>query len=71
MKLGGSVHAEDMRVTAGNEIAVSSNYSKGENIDAEGKPQTVSIRATNTFRKEDGKWKMIGHHTDLLPFLQK
>jgi len=71
MKLGGSVHAEDMRVTAGNEIAVSSNYSKGENIDAEGKPHTVSIRATNTFRKEDGKWKMIGHHTDLLPFLQK
>ncbi len=71
MKLGGSVHAEDMRVTAGNEIAVSINYSKGENIDAEGKPQPVSIRATNTFRKEDGKWKMIGHHTDLLPFLQK
>ncbi len=71
MKLGGSVHAEDMRVTAGNEIAVSSNYSKGENIDAEGKPQTFSIRATSIFRKEDGKWKMIGHHTDLLPFLQK
>jgi len=71
MKLGGAVNAEDMRVTTGNEIAVSSNYSKGENVDAEGKPQTVSIRATNTFRKEDGKWKMIGHHTDLLPFLQK
>jgi len=71
MKLGGSVNAEDMSITAGNEIAVSNNYSKGENIDAEGKPQKVSIRATNTFRKEDGKWKMIGHHTDLLPFLQK
>lgn len=71
MKLGGSVHAEDMRVTASNEIAVSINYSKGENIDAEGKPRPVSIRATNIFRKEDGKWKMIGHHTDLLPFLQK
>ena len=71
MKLGGAVNAEDMRVTAGNEIAVSSNYSKGENIDAEGKPQTFSIRATSIFRKEDGKWKMIGHHTDLLPYLQK
>ena len=22
-----------------------------------------------TFRKEDGQWKMIGHHTDLLPFI--
>jgi len=28
----------------------------------------VSIRATNVFRKEGGQWKMIGHHTDLLPF---
>ena len=35
----------------------------------DGKPQAVSIRATNLFRKEDGTWKMIGHHTDLLPFL--
>ena len=31
----------------------------------------VSIRATNIFRKENGAWKMIGHHTDLLPFLDK
>jgi ketosteroid isomerase-like protein len=31
----------------------------------------VSIRATNLFRKENGAWKMIGHHTDLLPFLEK
>jgi hypothetical protein len=30
---------------------------------------SVSIRATNLFRKEDGSWKMIGHQTDLLPFL--
>jgi ketosteroid isomerase-like protein len=70
-KLGGTVKPEDMRITVGHDIAVTSNYEKGENIDAEGKPQVVSIRATNIFRKEDGKWKMIGHHTDLLPFLQK
>ena len=31
----------------------------------------VSIRATNLFRKEHGTWKMIGHHTDLLPFLNQ
>ncbi len=36
---------------------------------AEGKVQEVRIRATNLFRKEDGKWKMIGHHTDTLPYL--
>ena len=42
----------------------------GENRDADGQPLEVSIRATNVFRKEHGTWKMIGHHTDLLPFLQ-
>ena len=46
------------------------NYEKGMNIDAQGKQQKVSIRATNVFHKEDGKWKMIGHHTDQLSYLK-
>jgi len=71
MKLGGTVKPENMTITVGNNLAFTTNYEKGSNINAEGIPQEVSIRATNTFRKEDGKWKMIGHHTDLLPFLQK
>jgi len=71
MKLGGVVKPEGMHIIVGQDIAVTSNYEKGSNVDSEGKPMEVSIRATNTFRKEDGKWKMIGHHTDLLPFLQK
>jgi len=71
MKLGGTVNPENMTITIGNDIAVISNFEKGSNTNADGKPQEVSIRARNTFRKEDGKWKMIGHHTDLLPFLQK
>lgn len=71
MKLGGEVRPEEMRVTVGRDLAVTHNFERGENVDAEGKRQKVSIRATNLFRKENGKWKMIGHHTDLLPHLQK
>jgi len=71
MKLGGTVKPDNMTINVGHDIAITSNYEKGSNVDSEGKPMEVSIRATNTFRKEDGKWKMIGHHTDLLPFLQK
>ena len=71
MKLGGVVKPEGMHIIVGQDIAVTTNYEKGSNVDSEGKPIEVSIRATNTFRKEDVKWKMIGHHTDLLPFLQK
>jgi len=71
MKLGGKIEAADIRITVGQDIAVTHNYEKGENTNARGEPQKVSIRATNVFRKEDGKWKMIGHHTDLLPYLEK
>jgi len=71
MNLGGTVLPENMIITVGEDIAITVNNEKGSNINADGKPVEVSIRATNTFRKEDGKWKMIGHHTDLLPFLQK
>jgi len=71
MKLGGQVRPENMRVTVGRDLAVAHNFELGENVDAQGKRQKVSIRATNLFRKENGTWKMIGHHTDLLPHLQK
>lgn len=71
MKLGGKVTPEGMQITAGQEIAITHNYEIGENFDKDGNPQKVSIRATNIFRKEGGQWKMIGHHTDLLPYLEK
>ncbi len=69
-KLGGTVQPNGTRMTVGHDLAVVSTVEKGSNV-VNGKPQNVSIRATNMFRKEGGAWKMIGHHTDLLPFLQK
>ena len=68
-KLGGHVGSADMRITVAGDLAVTHNYEKGENINTGDKPGAVSIRATNVFRKENGAWKMIGHHTDMLPFL--
>ena len=71
MKLGGKVTSDRMQIFAGEDIALTLNYEIGENFDQNGVRQEVSIRATNVFRKEDGQWKMIGHHTDLLPYLEK
>jgi len=71
MKLGGRVEPVDMQVIVGNDLAIVQNYEKGENKAQDGKTVTVSIRATNIFRKEKGEWKMISHHTDLLPHLNK
>jgi ketosteroid isomerase-like protein len=69
-KLGGKVDPVDVHVTASPTLAVVHYYEKGENV-IDGKPQPVSIRATTTFRKEGGTWKVIGHHTDTLAYLQK
>jgi ketosteroid isomerase-like protein len=69
MKLGGVVQPEGMRITVARDIGVTHNYEKGRNTNALGKVEEVSIRATNVFRKEDGQWKLIGHHVDILPYL--
>ena len=71
LKLGGKLVASEMQVTAGRDIAAVSDIEKGENLNLKGEIQKVSIRATNIFRKEDGQWKMIGHHVDLLPQMAK
>jgi ketosteroid isomerase-like protein len=70
MKLGGKVEPDDMWITVGRQLAVVQNHEKGTNTNAPGKSGAVSIRATNIFRKEAGQWKMIGHHTDMLPYLK-
>jgi ketosteroid isomerase-like protein len=71
LKLGGKVEPQEMHITVGSELAIVSNYEVGQNTNAAGKAVQVKIRATNLFRKEDGRWKMIGHHTDVLPFLEE
>jgi ketosteroid isomerase-like protein len=70
LKLGGKIRTEQVHMTVGQDLATVECVEVGENI-VGGKPTKVSIRATNTFRKENGQWKMIGHHTDKLPFLEQ
>ena len=69
MKLGGHVEPVDLHVTVGDDLAIVECYEVGSNRDAAGSSRAGAIRATNSFRKENGQWKMIGHHTDLLPYL--
>jgi ketosteroid isomerase-like protein len=69
LKLGGHIQPVDVHAFVGQEIAVVSDYEEGENTNVNGKTVQVKLRATNIYRKENGQWKMIGHHTDLLPYL--
>lgn len=65
-KLGGNVRAEDVHFVVNGDLAAMYAREVGENTNIGGKREKVDIRVTNIFRKEDGKWRMIGHHTDLL-----
>ncbi len=69
LMLGGEVQPSEIVVFAGDEIGVSQTTEVGTNLNVDGQTVDVKIRATNIFRKEGGNWKMIGHHTDLLPEL--
>lgn len=68
--LGGSIRPEDVHATTGEDLATVQCFEVGDNI-VDGKPVQVKLRATNIFRKENGQWKMIGHQTDKLPFLEQ
>ena len=70
LKLCGKIEPEDMHVIVSDKIGITINYERGTNY-VDGKTEQVSIRATNVFRLEDGEWKMIGHHTDIIPWLEK
>lgn len=67
-RLGGTVTMNEPHIQTGDSIGVITGVEVGENI-VDGQVQKVSIRTTSVFRKEGGTWKMIGHHTDKLPYL--
>jgi ketosteroid isomerase-like protein len=71
MKLGGKVVCNNLLVHPGTDMGYTVCTEEGENMSAKGKPVMVSHRATNIFRLENGKWKLVHHHTDLSPQLQK
>ena len=71
LKLGGEVEPHDVHFTVGSEIAIAQGYEIGKNISKAGASVDVKLRATNIYRKENGVWKMIGHHTDKAKFLEQ
>jgi len=71
LKLGGKVEPAETQMIVGQDVAVVTVYEEGENTNAKGEVAHLKLRATSTFRKEGGRWMMVGHHTDPLPYLAK
>lgn len=68
-KLGGRVTPQQLHTVVGADLAVINCIESGENI-VNGKKETVQIRSSTAFRKENGAWKVIGHQTDLLGYMK-
>lgn len=69
MKLGGKVNHQDVHIIREGNIGIVQCNEIGSNV-VNGKNQQVRIRALSIFRKENGKWKVISHQTDLLSHLK-
>ena len=61
---GGRITPQDILVVAEGEMGYSVCTETGQLRSADGPMISFSQRATNVFRLEDGKWKMIHHHAD-------
>jgi ketosteroid isomerase-like protein len=70
LQLHGHVYPVDMKIVEGPQISVCHNYIRGTNFVVDGKEVYPNIRATTVFRKEDGAWKVISQHTDLMHWLE-
>jgi len=52
-------------------MATAAHYTKGTVKQPDGTMAETAVRETSVFRKEDGQWRMIGHHADGLPLWEK
>ncbi len=54
----------DQRIYAGEDLAYETGIERGR-AKLSGEPVEFEQRVTNVYRREDGQWKMVHHHTDV------
>lgn len=63
--LGGQVQPEELKHVSSPTLGFVVGFERGS-VEIDGKRTSVDIRATSLYRVEDGRWLMVGHHTDPL-----
>jgi uncharacterized protein (TIGR02246 family) len=64
---GGAVEGVDIQLAVSGDMATAAHITKGSVKQPSGDVAQTFLRETSVFRKEDGQWRMIGHHADVIP----
>ena len=70
-KRGGKIVPRDLVVHTGEDLAYSICIERGEITTSSGQRVSVDLRGTNILEREGDEWRLIYHHTDLLPAMQE
>lgn len=68
---GGNVHGVDIHLVISGDMASAQHYTRGKVRQPDGQMNDTNVRETSVFRKENGRWKMIAHHADAIPYWEK
>jgi ketosteroid isomerase-like protein len=71
LKGGGHVTPRDVLVRVGRDLAYGVGIERGEITTSSDRKVVVDLRATNILTRDVEGWKLIYHHTDLLPEMQE
>ncbi len=63
---GGHVELAGQTIQSGGELAYEVGVERGS-ATLNGESITIEHRVTNIYRRENGEWKIVHHHTDLSP----
>jgi len=66
----GKVELKDQRIQVLGDVACEAGTERGQ-VKLAGHPVAIDHRVTNIYRREEGVWKMIHHHTDTSPAMQE
>ncbi len=70
MCTGGQVAIKDQLIRVGGDLAYEVGTESGEGTLA-GQKISFGQRVTNVYRREDGEWKVVHHHTDKSPAMEE
>ncbi|MEM7442619.1 MAG: SgcJ/EcaC family oxidoreductase [Pseudomonadota bacterium] len=68
---GGTVEGIDIHIVVNGDTAMASHITTGPVRTPEGTEDQNYVRETSVLRRENGQWRIIGHHADVLEYWEE